>query len=352
MKMMMRSKLQRILNKLDGTNTRTASAISEFEGGVKNLREKLQQEISISTLEEVNLKINKFRKSVDVEPILTSLHNLETNFKESVLSILNDIENKSTELNTLTTTGDTQLAKRATELADEITTLKDGLDGLIKTNKTELNLINNELGNILNTSKTFATKDELSTIAKANSDLTIKVEKKKDEEVKGINKDLKEFRSEFMTRLANAPKGGGINRNIAIGGNTSTLSKYTDVNIKAGSNITLTYSNNNTTKYLDLTIASSGGGSVGGTVRQIQTLSVSSSIGTLAGTDQVYLCSAGIALTLPTAVSDTNLYTIKNVSNSSILIVGTIDDDASGIIMPIKYTSVDIISNDTDWDIT
>jgi len=78
------------------------------------------------------------------------------------------------------------------------------------------------------------------------------------------------------------------NRNIAIGGNTSVLSQYTDINIKAGSNVTLTYSNNQTTKYLDLTIASSGGGgSVGGTVRSINNISTSQTAGATAGTDYV-----------------------------------------------------------------
>ena len=56
---MSRSKLQKLLNRLDGTNENTLGAIRDFESGVKNLREKLQQDIEASTLQEVNLKINK-----------------------------------------------------------------------------------------------------------------------------------------------------------------------------------------------------------------------------------------------------------------------------------------------------
>ncbi len=156
----------------------------------------------------------------------------------------------------------------------------------------------------------------------------------------------------MLTRI-NDRGGGNMNRNISIGGNSSALTRYTDINLKAGSNVTITYANNNTTKNVDITIsATGGGGSVGGTVRQIQTISTSQTIPTTAGTDQVYLADQGIKITLPTAVGDTNLYTIKNVSNSSILIVGTIDDDTNGVIMPVKYTSIDLISNNTDWDIT
>ena len=76
-------------------------------------------------------------------------------------------------------------------------------------------------------------------------------------------------------------------------------------------------------------------------------------MGSVAGTDYVYLATAGINLTLPPNVAtNTNLYTIKNVSNSSVLVSGTIDNDANGIIMPVKYTSVDIISDTTSWNIT
>ncbi len=143
-----------------------------------------------------------------------------------------------------------------------------------------------------------------------------------------------------------------MNRQIYING-ADFLKKYTDYNIKAGSNVTITYVDNNATKKVDVTFsATGGGGSVGGTVRQIQTVGVSSTIGSLAGTDQVYLLNQGVQIVLPTPVGDTNLYTIKNVSNSSILVVGTIDDDATGVIMPVKYTSIDLISNNVSWDIT
>ena len=55
------------------------------------------------------------------------------------------------------------------------------------------------------------------------------------------------------------PHGGGnANRNITVGGNSSTLSRYTDINIIAGSGASLSYVNNDTTKRLDLTITATG----------------------------------------------------------------------------------------------
>ncbi len=52
--------------------------------------------------------------------------------------------------------------------------------------------------------------------------------------------------------------GGNANRNIAIGGNASVLSRYTDINFKAGTNVTLSYQNNDLSKYTDITIAPTG----------------------------------------------------------------------------------------------
>src|SRR3990167_9065401 len=111
----MRDKLQKILNKLDGTNEKTAQSIREFKDGVKSLHDKLQQEIQVATLEEVNLKLNKFRKSVDLTPLFASLEDLAKNFEESVSSLLGEIEHKSAELQDLTLRGDKTLEARVNE---------------------------------------------------------------------------------------------------------------------------------------------------------------------------------------------------------------------------------------------
>ena len=180
----------------------------------------------------------------------------------------------------------------------------------------------------------------------------------KNGDIESLKKDLDKFKTEFSQRLIELRSrhtgGGNANRNIAVGSNSSVLSRYTDINIKAGSNVTLTYTNNNTTKYLDLTIAATGGS--GGTVRSINTISTSQTISSVVGTDYVYICSAGIQVTMPPDVAtNTNLYTIKNTSTSSILVVPngveTIDG-ATTLIMPIQYTAVDLISDTSGWNIT
>ena len=169
------------------------------------------------------------------------------------------------------------------------------------------------------------------------------------EAIKGVEK----LKGELLSRM---PKGGGnMNRNIAIGGNSSVLSRYTDINIKPGSNITITYQNNDTTKYVDVTITGSGGPGGSGIVRSINAVSTSQTMGNTSSTDYVYVASAGINLNLPDATASQNLYTVKNTSSSSVLVspvsAQTVDGQ-SNIILATQYTSVDLISDGSNWQLT
>lgn len=348
---MSRTTLKKILNKLDGTNDTTLGAIRDFENGVKTLREKLQQEIEASTLQEVNQKINKLRKSIDLEPLLSSVQSLEQNFKTSILSILNDLEVNNSKLKNITNFNtDTEY------LSEEITGLRDNLSKVVANNNLELSNLNTKLAQILKESGNYVSKVDFGVALADNQKVIAKLEKKTDEEVTDLKDELDKTRLNLLAKLAE--KGGGnMNRQILVGGNPSTLGKYTDINLKAGSNVTITYSSNDTTKRTDITISSSGGGSsVAGTVRSINNINTSQTAGNTSGTDYVYICSAGINLTLPTALTNTNQYTIKNISTSSVLIsrdgADTIESDTS-LILATQYTSVDLISNQTsNWNIT
>lgn len=183
-----------------------------------------------------------------------------------------------------------------------------------------------------------------------------KGEKGKDAKELALEDVVDVLRPDVLSRLNRG--GGNMNRNIWVSGNQSVLSKYTDINIKPGSNVTITYSSNDQTRTTDIIFSSSGGGggSVGGITRSINTISTSQTAGSSSGTDYVYLCSAGIQLTLPDATaSNTNLYTVKNTSTSSVLVnttsAQTIDGQAT-IIMPVQYTSIDLESDTANWVIT
>lgn len=99
-------------------------------------------------------------------------------------------------------------------------------------------------------------------------------------------------------------------------------------------------------------VAQTGGGGSGIT-RTIVTTSGSVTAGSTASTDYTYLVPAAHTITLPTAVSNTNLYTIKNGHTANITVNTTssqaIDGATSISIAPDE--SVDIISNNTNWRI-
>jgi hypothetical protein len=133
------------------------------------------------------------------------------------------------------------------------------------------------------------------------------------------------------------------------------LKRYTDINIKPGANVTITYANNNQTKKVDITITSTGGGG-GGNARSINSVSTATNAAAAALTDYVYLCSGTMTLTMPDATSgNVNLYTIKNVGTGVITVnttsSQTIDGDLTKV-MPVQFTSIDLVSDTANWSIT
>jgi len=100
-----------------------------------------------------------------------------------------------------------------------------------------------------------------------------------------------------------------------------------------------------------ITAASNGSGSGSGITRNISTITTSVTIGATAATDYVVFVGSGGAPTLPTAVSNTNMYTIKNVhtTNKTISTTSsqTIDGSTTATLTP--NTSLDIISDGSNW---
>lgn len=118
------------------------------------------------------------------------------------------------------------------------------------------------------------------------------------------------------------------------------------INLAAGSNITITPSG------LTLTIASTGGGA--GFTRSINVITSSTTAGGTASVDYVYIgnTSGNINLTLPTAVSNANRYTVKN-SNIGILTVLTTSsqtiDGVTGYNLSKQFQAIDLLSDNSNW---
>ncbi len=99
-----------------------------------------------------------------------------------------------------------------------------------------------------------------------------------------------------------------------------------------------------------LTWAAPSGGS--GITRSINSVSGTTSAGAAASTDYVYNCTSTFTLTLPTAVGNTNRYTIKNSGTGTITVNTTSSQTIDGsltAVMSTQYSSIDVISNGTNW---
>lgn len=95
-----------------------------------------------------------------------------------------------------------------------------------------------------------------------------------------------------------------------------------------------------------------------GITRSISTITTNTSAGSTANTDYVYFCNpsggATITITLPTAVSNTNQYTVENVGTGLCNVVTTSAQTIAGqASLPITAngTSFDILSNNSNWNL-
>ena len=178
-----------MLERLEGTNDGAYSSIREFEKEVSTLRKQLGEKLQMTTLEEFEEKLDELRNNVNLKGLNESIKTLEDNFRESISTIVGEIENKTNELETLSNSSVSRLSEtlegKASALAKEIYDLKNDLGKVVDFNKGELKgvagRINSAIEAINKQIKTFSTKQELGAITeeskKAVNALTEKIQK-------------------------------------------------------------------------------------------------------------------------------------------------------------------------------
>jgi predicted transcriptional regulator len=303
-------KADNILKSLTKAEKKLAKRADSLEQDFSEKLDSLASELSESEKRGTSLSSDGIR----------SLHDRFIAFREDFDAGMNDIEN-----------GRSVLEGEVSAVRQELSSLFDGIQGDIAVYKAE----NASVGVLAAEAKETAADAQKQSVETAQR--------------------LEELRKRVNSRIGSLDNhGGNMNRNIAIGGNVNALSQFTDINLKAGNNVTITYAANHATGYTDVTITSSGTGG-GGITREINNVAVPTAAGSTPGIDYVYLASGTLTITLPTAIGNTNLYTIKNVGSGIVTIDTTagqtIDGDAT-VIMPVQFTSVDLISNGTNWAIT
>lgn len=341
---MKKTRLQNLLNKLSGTDDTELGAFKVFDEEVKKLQDTLHQAIKVSTLDEVNEKIGAFKKKMDLAPLLQAFDQLKTELaerdEEKDAEFQSELEQRLEALNKSMADSDGLTDERLFEIEGEIAGTQRQLSELANRKAPEMPDFTPQIKEA--EARVMTALSQMEQGIKAG-DAT--------EELRGLitslETALKKLRSDVMSRQG----GGNQNRQILIG-NVDPLTRYTDINLKPGNNVTITYANNDQTKKVDVTITGTGGS---GTTRSINSISSDTTAGSTAGTDYVYLVSGTTTLTLPTAVGNANLYTVKNVGTGVVTVATTgaetIDNDSS-VIMPVRYTSVDLISDTANWSIT
>jgi len=324
---------------------------SAFDLELNKLKKSLEETVNIQTVDDVKHQLEKFKNKIDLTPLSNEIEKIGQVFTEKSKEIQSVLDEKTTELSNLksdTSKKGLEDAHRMRELVGDISRLQNEITSLtviqeadtaeFKKNLSEIESLRSATDTILvNLSDKLDTKASKNDLPKILSDTQEKIDT---------------LRTELIDRMNKLGRGGSMNRQIFIG-NSDPLTRYTDINLKAGTNVTINFVNNDTTKKVDVTIASAGGPS--GSTRSIESTAVSSTIGGVSGTDYVVIATAGVALTLPTAVGNTNLYTIKNTAASSVLVATTggqtIDNDTN-LILATRYTAVDLISDTANWNIT
>lgn len=90
-----------------------------------------------------------------------------------------------------------------------------------------------------------------------------------------------------------------------------------------------------------------------GIQRIITAVATSTAAGATALRDYVYLCTTTMTLTLPTAVGNNNMYTIKNNDATHSTTVATTSaqtiDGAASVVIATQYQSISVVSDGANW---
>lgn len=132
---------------------------------------------------------------------------------------------------------------------------------------------------------------------------------------------------------------------LAVGTGANTASKLT-----VGANGYVLVADSAEPTGLKWSAAASGSG----ITRDIASISSPTTLGATSLTDYVRFVSGTTTVTLPTAVGNSNKYTIKNTGVNTVTIATTSSqtiDGSTTITLPVQNTSIDLISDNSNWRI-
>lgn len=217
---MNRQKLRKILGVLDPT---TKIDFTSFDNDINSLKQTLKQRIQPANFDPLVSSFNKLKGSFEQRN--TELNNLISGKQKELLDLINSSSQESDEkINTLNAELVILQAKQIPDYEKQIKNSELKLETVISGIQNSLEQ-KQELDN---------QKIQLQFVA--------------------FEQAIKDLKLQFQKH-----GGGSMNRKISVNG-VVISTRYTDINFKAGANVTFTKADNNITHQVDFTIASTGGG--------------------------------------------------------------------------------------------
>lgn len=231
------------------------------------LASKMKEDVSLQSLDAINNKLDKFKQDFDLKPVIESINSLQDELKGMEDSVTNEFANSSqaseltkSELTALieNTKNDLQgmTGKELANLLGKITALETQLNFQDSSSKQQGDSLKSILSNFETRLTSLGTQYKTSSKAyEDSSQHTGSIVEFQGKTLESLTEGLETLRKEMLARL----KGGGsMNRQINV--NSSVMSKkFTDVNFLAGTNVTLSATDDNTLKRVNITINSTGG---------------------------------------------------------------------------------------------
>ena len=264
MKLQMKPQKKNKLNKiLSALSIAIGDNFGDLDQAISDFAEKVKKDVTLKSLGELNSRLDEFKKDLDLSPIISAIDDLK-NESGGIYDRLSQRVEKDLEEIILSLREGLKKLKNAEEvvvsLSNEVVHLKSDSEKSAKLSEQSIKEISDkhsqtrksheEMASNLGNSLLVAKKEALS-IAQKELELA-KTENSK--EIKNLKELIDDLRIELLGKIVGS---GNMNRRITVGG-VDYLTKYTDINFVAGTDVGITVADDNTNKRVNMTISASG----------------------------------------------------------------------------------------------
>jgi len=240
----------------------TSVDFSVFDKEVEKLKTSLKEKIQAQTIDDVKIELERFQKKINFESLTKAIDQTEENINGQIKKLSEKVDGKLNEFKTLVANKEIDNKGQLTKITDEITSLRNQISSLTNEKNGEIKVIKDNISELSMFSDRMDRMHRLmmKDVDTMKTDSTSKgnLSDKKLETIKG---ELEELAKDLRSRLASLAnnRGGNANRQIKIGG-VDYLTRYTDINLIAGTAMSLVVANDDASKRVNITFNASGGG--------------------------------------------------------------------------------------------